>query len=102
MSEACGSVTVTLATAALPALPTSIVQLTTSPTASAVSPGTVPSFTIDSAKACATGTRAGLVADHRCRVLQKPVAAAVAVNLCLGDSVRRRVVPGLPDLEQGV
>ena len=46
------------------------------------------------------GVRPGLVAVGRGNVVKVAVAAAVAVDLGLGDGVRGRVGPGLPDLEQ--
>ena len=61
-----------------------------------------------SAGVCATGTVASSVsgpvsvAVHRRRVVDVAVAAAVAVELGLRHRVRRRVAPGLADLEQAV
>ena len=46
--------------------------------------------------------RTGLVAVGRRRVVNVAVAAAVAVNLGLRHGMRRRVTPGLADLEQAV
>ena len=48
------------------------------------------------------GVRTGLVAVRRRRVVDVAVAAAVAVNLGLRHGVRRRVGPGLADVELAV
>ena len=48
------------------------------------------------------GVRTGLVAVRRRNVVDVAVAAAVAVDLGLRHRVRRRVGPGLADLQQGV
>ena len=45
------------------------------------------------------GIRTGLVAVRRCRVVDVAVAAAVAVDLGLRHGVRRRVGPGLADVQ---
>ena len=48
------------------------------------------------------GVRTGLVAVRRRNVVDVAVAAAVAVDLGLGHGVRRRVGPGLADVELAV
>ena len=75
--------------------------------ASAVPPGTLASLAMFSAGFCATGTEASSVSGpvwslSAVAVFSRAVAAAVAVDLGLGHRVRRRVAPGLADLEQAV
>ena len=78
-----------------------------SPATSAVCPGTV---LLDDVQRrglrhrhrCIVGVRTGLVAVRRRHVVDVAVAAAVAVDLGLRHRVRRRVGPGLADLQQAV